>query len=120
MAGVDVHENDSYRASQTALHCAAAAGSSAVVRALTSAGARMDVLDDMGWTPLNCACYEGHRCVVVFLLLKGACAQQASMEKVPPLHVAAMQNNPGVIGDLLSFGNVSIGRYDTLGRSGIN
>ncbi|CAM9927306.1 unnamed protein product, partial [Laminaria digitata] len=75
---------------QTALHWAAIAGSQAAARALTSAGARIDALDAYGWTPLQYACNNGHGGVVVFLLLKGACAQKGPTgQRDPPLHLAA-------------------------------
>ncbi|CAM9467217.1 unnamed protein product, partial [Laminaria digitata] len=117
-AGVDVQEQDGDCHEQTALHCAAAAGSDAVVRALTLAGASMDMMDTRGRTPLHNACINGHRGVVAFLLMMGACAQGESTEKEPPLHLAAIHNHHGVIEDLLAFSNVSIGRNDMRGRSG--
>lgn len=71
-AGMDVHESDSSRDSRPALHCAVAAGNGASVRALIGAGARVNVLDANGWTPLHHACTQGHRGVVLLFLLKGA------------------------------------------------
>lgn len=116
-AGVDVHETDSGGENQSALHDAAATGSEAGARALVSAGASIDALDSRGWTPLQYACSHGHRGVVVFLLLEGACPRKGCSND-PPLHLAAIYDHPGVIEDLLSIGNVSVWGFDLQGRSG--
>eukprot|EP00904_Undaria_pinnatifida_P013050 jgi/Undpi1/8876/HiC_scaffold_25.g11338.m1 len=117
-AGVDVHETDGARRNRTALHCAAAEGSDAVVRVLVGAGARIDVKDTTGRTPLDLACNNGHRGVVVFLLLNGACGQDVIADEYAPVLLAAANNHSGVIEDLLSFGSVSFGRNDEIGQSG--
>ncbi|CAM9467288.1 unnamed protein product [Laminaria digitata] len=76
-------------------------------------------MDAYGRTPLHDACINGNRGVVVFLLLNGACAQVESDKGYPPLHLAAMHNNPGVIQDLLAFGNVCIESYNREGQSAL-
>ena len=110
-----VHETDIARDNRSALHCAA---NDAAVRALTSVGVDINLKDGKGRTPLHYACKNGHCGVVVFLLLKGARAQEDFEKEWSTLHLAAANNHPGVIEDLISFGNVPIERHDTLGRSG--
>ena len=115
--GAVVHEKDNSRDGLTALYCAVAAQSDAVVRALNRAGANIDILNAKGLSPLQPACTHGHPGVVVFLLLKRASTEKGWGGGHPPLHLAVINNHPGAIEDLLYAGKVPVGRYDMHGRS---
>jgi hypothetical protein len=52
-SGADIHAQN--HAGETALHGAAASGANAVVRFLVAEGARLDVANKEGWTPLKIA-----------------------------------------------------------------
>jgi hypothetical protein len=57
---------------ETALHMAVNAGREDLVKLLLDSGARINIQDQNGWTPLQCATYNHITSIVVELLKRGA------------------------------------------------
>ncbi|CAN0352965.1 unnamed protein product [Pylaiella littoralis] len=90
----------------TSIYLAADKGHSEVVRVLIDAGAKVDIRDPVGGTPLFRAAAEGHLGVVVELLRAKAnplLAKQEPTEKLPalPLDVAARCEHVEVVHELI-------------------
>ena len=86
--GSDVNELR-VKTKNTALHAAALAGHEAVVEALLSWGAIVDLQEQTGSTPLYAACQEGHLACVLALLKAGASVSVPTNEGDLPIHAAA-------------------------------
>ncbi|GMH40594.1 hypothetical protein BSKO_08498 [Bryopsis sp. KO-2023] len=72
-----------------ALIAAAKDGDLKAVRSLNKKGARINIKDDTGTTPLGWASFNGHEDVVFFLLKEGALVNAADYEGFTPLDSAA-------------------------------
>ncbi|XP_060851958.1 ankyrin repeat and death domain-containing protein 1A-like [Rhopalosiphum padi] len=99
--GLDAFDTDH----QTALHHAAIAGHTHVVRRLVHAGANTSTTNKQGRTPLHSACEKGHVDVVEFLLGHGADMLAKDEEQNSPLHVAVENKQTLVVQMLLEAGN---------------
>jgi ankyrin repeat protein len=93
------------RLRQTPLHCAAAAGQTAVVRSLLTHGATLEARDCDGFTPLIVAAENGRVDIVRLLLAKRADVNARSpIGGDTPLHRAALNGNVEVVRMLLAHG----------------
>ena len=72
----------------TAAWLACSEGHHGTVALLHSYGARFDVPDDHGWTPLHVACCEGHDEIVRFLIKKGMSVEPDTRSVDTPLTLA--------------------------------
>ena len=88
----------------TVLHVAAARGHEAVLEALLSWGAIVDLQDHQGMTPLYLACQQGHPTCVLALLKAGAKVSMSNYIGDLPIHVAAGQNRVEIVRTLLDYG----------------
>ena len=98
--GSDVNEME-LETKTTALHYAVGTGSDnkALVEALLSWGANVDLHDHQGLTPLYFACQAGHLACVL-PLLKASVSMPNNNGGLPnPIHIAAHLNSP----DMVSF-----------------
>lgn len=68
----DVNRVVEERSGRLPLHIAADFGQEEVMMYLIAIGADINVVDNNGFTPLICACYESHSACVKLLLEKGA------------------------------------------------
>ncbi|MDD3148514.1 MAG: ankyrin repeat domain-containing protein, partial [Candidatus Riflebacteria bacterium] len=67
-------------------------------------GARADVSDDFGWTPMHEACRHGNEKAVAMFIKSGINLNFKSSQGETPLHIAAKQNFPGIIARLTAAG----------------
>lgn len=96
-------------AGDTALHIAARGGHLAVVNVLLDAGAEVDALNEMGWTPLFCAAYNpeldcGFAPIVKRLIDAGANVNHRIHFGLTPLMLAAGGGEAAVCEVLLEAG----------------
>ncbi|XRM36928.1 hypothetical protein ABZX51_000417 [Aspergillus tubingensis] len=91
----------------TALLAAATTGNKRVVEMLVDAGAGIDDVDGIGYTPLHRAAYFGHNTVVAFLIGKGAKVLAKDHRGRTPVHLAAKRGHPATVGYLLASANDS-------------
>ncbi len=89
---------------QTALHCAALAGSDEVVTVLLDRGAQTDLQDNSKRTALHCAALAGSDEVVTVLLDRGAQVDVLDDSGDTPLHCAACNDKVEVARLLLERG----------------
>ena len=87
---------------KTALHWACFFGRARLIAALLAKGARVDRVDDVGWTPLHAACADGHVEVVALLLAKGARIDRVDDVGRTPLHVTCAGGHAKVAALLLA------------------
>eukprot|EP01122_Echinamoeba_exundans_P014044 TRINITY_DN6282_c0_g2_i2.p1 TRINITY_DN6282_c0_g2~~TRINITY_DN6282_c0_g2_i2.p1 ORF type:complete len:142 (-),score=43.59 TRINITY_DN6282_c0_g2_i2:575-946(-) len=85
----DVNAPDATVKRRTPLHYAADFGQVEVAKYLVSKGAKLDVKDGFGITPLLAAVYENHAEVVEFLLSKGADAKIKGPDGATAVEAAA-------------------------------
>ena len=99
-AGADANADDGY---STALHLAVERNAPAIVQLLIESGARLNPLNEHGWTPLYCAAEEGREDCARLLLAAGAdaCAGAASFSV---LHKAAGLKTSDLLRMLLPLG----------------
>lgn len=99
-AGADANADDGY---STALHLAVERNAPAIVQLLIEGGARLNTLNEHGWTPLRCAAEEGWEDCARLLLAAGAdaCAGAASFSV---LHKAAGLKTSKLLRMLLPLG----------------
>lgn len=88
----------------TALHLAAEQGHSNVMRILLKAGASLDLLDDLGKTPLFSAVDKGHTDISRMLLDAGANPSPWGKENEPLLFAALCNRSVDIITSLLQTG----------------
>ena len=99
-AGADANADDGY---STALHLAVERNEPAIVQLLIENGARLNPLNEHGWTPLRCAADESRVECARLLLAAGAdaCADAASFSV---LHKAAGLKTSDLLRMLLPLG----------------
>ena len=68
---------------------------------LVERGAKMDVRNNLGWTPLHMASQKGHLKVVDQLLMRGADMNTTEADGETALHLAAYYGHAGVTEALL-------------------
>ncbi|KAL2838449.1 ankyrin repeat-containing domain protein [Aspergillus pseudoustus] len=104
MHGADVHARDP-RMDWTAIHHAAANGSSTLIELLHSAGAKIDDVEHrLGYTPLLLAASHGRREAVGALLSRGANAAHGNRLGRSALSIAAAIDDWWVVNLLLQSG----------------
>ena len=74
-----------------------------ILREILKFKADINITDANGWTPLHKACELGNIEIVQFLLRNGADIFKFSNKKYYPIHIAALNNHPGVISSLIDF-----------------
>ena len=110
--GSDVNEIDPVT-KFTALHNAAVSGHVALVEALLSWEAAVDLQSHGGSTPLHLACQEGHLPCVLALLKAGASVTLPVQDGRIGIHIAVLKNKVEVVRTLLEHGcHPDIVRYD--------
>ena len=101
--GADIHQidNDGW----TALHYAARDAKSEIIEYLLSLGVKVNMVSNIGQTPLMCACYDGGRLDNIKTLIKqGADIHQIDNDGGTALHYAARNAKSEIIEYLLSLG----------------
>lgn len=88
----------------TALHLAAAAGHTSIVRILLQAGAHPDANDTICNSPMHLAAFQGHLEVMQLLMQSGAPVNHSNTGGSTPLHWAAQQNQLEAVKLLLKQG----------------
>ena len=101
--GSDGNEMDPDKKS-TALHEAALRGHVALVEALLSWRAAVDLENHVGFTPLHAACQEGHLPCVLALLKAGPSPTLPGSDGSIAIHAAAARNKVEVVRTLLEHG----------------
>lgn len=67
-------------------------------------GAEISARDDINWTPLDYAAYNGHKKVMVVLLENDAPVDACGKNRATPLHHAAQNGHTDCIDILLDYG----------------
>src|SRR5262249_54726430 len=102
-----------YPGGGTALHAAAAGGSTAMVRALLDAGADVNAEEENGRTPLHVAATNRRKEVAALLLARGAKVDAKNKsDHFTPLHSAALAGSTEVAGLLLANGADVLGGWN--------
>jgi ankyrin repeat protein len=86
------------------LRIAAVNGDANEAAKLLAAGADVDAVDSLGWTPLMIAAQKGHDGLVALLLDAGADADHHSARGSSAVTAAALRNHPGTLVRLLEHG----------------
>jgi ankyrin repeat protein len=87
---------------------------------LIKARASVDVVDDIGWTPLHIAAGEGHADAVAALIAAGASADAVNKSDETPLHLASKGGYEGSY-DEVSRALLNVGASSTaLNRRGLS
>ena len=68
-----------------------------VERLLAQPGVDVDECTKCGNTPLNVACYRGHKDIVMLLLNKGADPKKTNKAGITPLHLACVRGNADTV-----------------------
>eukprot|EP00029_Vermamoeba_vermiformis_P014865 TRINITY_DN9983_c0_g1_i1.p1 TRINITY_DN9983_c0_g1~~TRINITY_DN9983_c0_g1_i1.p1 ORF type:complete len:130 (+),score=44.47 TRINITY_DN9983_c0_g1_i1:73-462(+) len=89
---IDLNKPDTTVKKRTPLHYAADFGQVEVIKLLLTKGAKIEVKDGFGITPLLAAVYEGHEDAVAFLLSKGASTNVKGPDGLTPLEAAESQS----------------------------
>ncbi|XP_069686342.1 uncharacterized protein [Periplaneta americana] len=95
---------------------AAKSGNTAAVQHLASAGVKVNICDESGFTPLHHAAEGGHTETVRVLLALRANVNARTSDKVTPLHRAALKGHEAVCDALLFAGadvNMCTARYES-------
>ena len=88
-----------------------------MIRVLLSAGAKVNLQEEGGASPLHVACFEGHTEVVCVLLSEGAEVDlPRNSDGGRPLHAACHSGHVGVVRALLS-GGAKLDLQNTAGLS---
>lgn len=89
---------------ETLLHYAARHSDLDTMAELVNRGARADVSDDFGWTPMHEACRHGNEKAVALFIKTGINLNFKSSQGETPLHIAAKHNFPGIAARLMAAG----------------
>ncbi len=89
---------------ETLLHYAARHASAATLLEFVRRGARADISDDFGWTPMHEACKHGNEQAVALFIQSGINLNFKSRIGETPLHIAAKHNYPGIVARLMAAG----------------
>lgn len=89
---------------ETLLHFAARLSSPEIITELIKHGARTDVQDEFGWTPLHEACNSCNEEAVLLMLQTGTNPNIFSRKQETPLHLAARKNATGIMVRLINAG----------------
>ncbi len=89
---------------ETLLHYAARHASAATLLEFVRRGARADISDDFGWTPMHEACKHGNEQAVALFIQSGINLNFKSRLGETPLHIAARHNYPGIVARLMAAG----------------
>lgn len=89
---------------ETLLHFAARAKDAVAVAELMAYGARADLQDSFGWTPLHEACNSGNEEAVILFLNSGINPNIRSRKLETPLHVATRRNSTSIMARLIGHG----------------
>ena len=90
--------------SETLLHYAARYSDAGTINEFLIRGARPDVADDFGWTPLHEACRSGNEDAVSLFIKTGINLNFVNQRHESPLHVAARHNFPRITARLVEAG----------------
>jgi ankyrin repeat protein len=102
LAGADANDRDSNGAS--ALHYAAASGSTGTVAALLQHGARVEERNAANETPLHLAAFQGHPQIIQTLVAAGANVEAVAGNGLTPLHMAIANSKYATLDFLLALG----------------
>ena len=83
-----------YLGGRTALHIVAEKGDLKTIEYLHSVQAKLDAIDDCGWTALHWACYKGNMDIIMFLIAAGASCIVITEEGDSPLHLFISNAHP--------------------------
>jgi len=83
-----------YSGGRTALHIVAEKGDLKTIEYLHSVHAKLDAIDDCGWTALHWACYMGNMDIIMFLIAAGASCIVITEEGDLPLHLFISKASP--------------------------
>lgn len=86
---------------ETLLHFAAKIGDPLTVNELISRGARADIPDAFGWTPLHEAVNSGREDIVALFITTGISLNPKTSKQETPLHSAARKNYHAIMARLL-------------------
>ena len=89
---------------ETLLHFAAREAGANIVAELLKLGAKPDIQDEFGWTPLHEACSRNSEEVVAMLIDTGMNINILSSKQESPLHAATRKNAIGTMARLLAAG----------------
>eukprot|EP01102_Stenamoeba_stenopodia_P001877 TRINITY_DN1169_c0_g1_i1.p1 TRINITY_DN1169_c0_g1~~TRINITY_DN1169_c0_g1_i1.p1 ORF type:complete len:140 (+),score=41.16 TRINITY_DN1169_c0_g1_i1:145-564(+) len=95
--GEDVNQVEASVSKRTPMHWAADFGQVEVMKYLVSKGAKPDVADHFGITPLLAAVYEGHDEAVKFLLEKGANKNAKGPDGLTALEAATKESTKQIL-----------------------
>ncbi len=108
----------------TALHVAVQRGNAEIVRLLIKRGARVNIPDNAGDTPLHAMALnynyrENHEQIIDILLRAGADINRKNNRGRTPLHKAAIYNERTVVRDLLKY-HAALNLQDDDGNTALN
>lgn len=106
--GVDEHDYDH----RTPLHCAALTGQSAMIEYLMAAGAKLNVRDLYGCSPIEDAVYRKHMSVVHGLVMHGAVPPHKQPIISPELLLAMLDSDDHTVQDFLELVDVNAIDYN--------
>lgn len=89
---------------ETLLHYAARYSDAGTITEFLMRGARPDVADDFGWTPLHEACRSGNEDAVTLFINTGINLNFVNQRRESPLHIAARHNFPRLAARLAEAG----------------
>lgn len=102
--GIDINEKNNKNDDFSALHYAIHLGDLDTAKALLDIGAKVDVQDDYGWTPLYWAIVNAKEELVKLLINHGANVNTKDAENRTPLYIAALDSTTGIAKLLMNHG----------------